>query len=198
MPKSVRGMRRLRPAMRTSTAATLVDVITVPLTVSPPCTTGSLICTARIWGGASAGRMSGVGNGVGSGEIEGETEGDGDGEGVGVAKGVGVTNGVGVGAGVTDGNGTGVGKGTGVAVATGVGDATGEGVDDGAGAGAGLGVWATSAARSVAAVKIGFSTSILTNRNRHRAADGIAARVSRDDFDAVGAVQEKGQMRHPV
>ena len=33
MPKSARGMRIVCPAIRNSTAATFVDVITVPLTV---------------------------------------------------------------------------------------------------------------------------------------------------------------------
>lgn len=123
-PKSLRGMRTLRPARCSSTAATFVDVITVPVTVSPLWKTGSLIATARICGGASAGSVSGVGSGVGAGS--------GVADGTGVALGETVGEGLGLTGGVTLGNTLGVGLGTAL------GELTGNALADGEGDGAGV------------------------------------------------------------
>lgn len=129
-------MRTLRPASRSSTAATFVDVITVPVTVSPLWKTGSLSVTATIWGGALAGSEIGVGSGVGIGP----GLGDADGEGLGLALGLGVTPGEAVG--VT----------TGPALGVSAGDALGVTAGDALGTGEGGGVCATTTdGRSVSA-----------------------------------------------
>ena len=127
-PGSERVKRTACDRTRNSTAATLVDVITVPVNGSPACSSYELNCTASISGAASGGNTAGVGSGVGLGT------GDCDCKGVGVAAGVGLGAGVGDGdtLGVAAGVGVGIGDTIGVGVGIGVGSGTGDGVAGGA------------------------------------------------------------------
>jgi len=178
MPASERGTLIVCGPRWTSTEATFVEVTTVPFTSSPLCRTGSLMRMARIRGGASGGRTSGVGNGMG------------------VTIGAGVVIGAAVAVGFGDGVGEDVMIGTGVG--GGIGVTSGTGVEIGLG-----GTWAApiSVTASAAGNTVAITLSIgrpLTNGERNDAARRITLRVAGDHDHVVRAVQHRRERRNFV